>query len=208
MPPEKAKTLSQFSEASCFTSEQHILELSRPKKPRDKIAQNSIFLGRGGDATGSPYKGHYISTPIGKILAIADKKHLYSLKFEECNDRHEIDATFGRTDPIDSIEEELLLYFKGQLKIFKTPIALTGTPFQNQVWKSLIEIPIRKTLSYTELAVTIGKPSACRAVAQANGANRMPIIIPCHRVINVNGLLGGYNGGIHRKKWLLEHEQK
>ncbi len=114
----------------------------------------------------------------------------------------------GRSKPISSIEKELSQYFDGTLREFKTPLCLLGSPFQKQVWEELKKIPSGQTRSYLELAASIGKPSAVRAVAQANGANQLSIIIPCHRVINTNGELGGYGGGLTRKKWLIEHERK
>jgi O-6-methylguanine DNA methyltransferase len=83
-----------------------------------------------------------------------------------------------------------------------------GSPFQKQVWNELTQIPFGETLSYSNLAAKVSKPSARRAVAQANGANLSPIIIPCHRIINADGKIGGYSGGIERKKWLLAHEKR
>jgi AraC family transcriptional regulator of adaptative response/methylated-DNA-[protein]-cysteine methyltransferase len=99
-----------------------------------------------------------------------------------------------------------MLYFQGKLKEFKTPIALNGTPFQKQVWEELLKIPYGQTISYKDLAIAVGNPRGCRAVAQANGANNLAVIIPCHRVINHNGRIGGYGGGLDRKKWLLDLE--
>ncbi len=83
-----------------------------------------------------------------------------------------------------------------------------GTQFQQTVWQNLLKIPYGQTRAYLELAQTIAKPKSCRAVANANGANRLVIIIPCHRVITVNNKLGGYNGGLERKIWLLNHEKQ
>ncbi|MES2273988.1 MAG: methylated-DNA--[protein]-cysteine S-methyltransferase, partial [Chlamydiota bacterium] len=114
----------------------------------------------------------------------------------------------GRNPPIDSIERELSQYFEGTLRAFTTPLFLLGTPFQRAVWEELKKIPHGETRSYGEIARAIDKPSAFRAVAQANGANQLAIVIPCHRVINTNGELGGYAGGLTRKKWFLEHEKK
>jgi AraC family transcriptional regulator of adaptative response/methylated-DNA-[protein]-cysteine methyltransferase len=114
----------------------------------------------------------------------------------------------GRTKHIDSIENELALYFAGSLKEFKTPVHLLGSSFQQNVWRTLTTIPYGHTASYSQEAIAIGKPSACRAVANANGANQLAIIIPCHRIINNNGKLGGYGAGIMRKQWLLDHEKK
>lgn len=82
-----------------------------------------------------------------------------------------------------------------------------GSPFQTSVWEQLRKIPPGKTCSYADIALALGKPAAYRAVAQANGANQLAIIIPCHRVINSSGELGGYGGGVARKEWLLNHEK-
>lgn len=114
----------------------------------------------------------------------------------------------GSTLPIESIKEELQRYFDGQLIEFKTSLCFLGSPFQKQVWETLRQIPPGETRSYADLAEAIGKPSACRAVANANGANQLAIIIPCHRVINSDGKIGGYGGGIGRKQRFIDHEKR
>jgi AraC family transcriptional regulator, regulatory protein of adaptative response / methylated-DNA-[protein]-cysteine methyltransferase len=163
-------------------------------------------------------KSSWLTTPLGPMLAIADEHALYLLEFaERRNLERELkqlpiksNATIipGRTKQIDSIEQELALYFAGSLKEFKTPVQLLGSPFQNNVWRTLTTVPYGHTVSYAQEATALGKPSASRAVANANGANQLAIIIPCHRIINTNGNLGGYGGGIARKQWLLNHEKK
>ncbi|OAI49751.1 hypothetical protein AYO45_02105 [Gammaproteobacteria bacterium SCGC AG-212-F23] len=160
----------------------------------------------------------YLDTPLGPMIAIADETALYLLEFM---DRKAFEQKIIRflqktkskliteiTKPIGSIREELINYFNGTLKNFKTPIHYLGSPFQQKVWQALTKISYGKTKSYLQLAETIGKPTAFRAVAQANSTNPLAIIVPCHRVINANGNLGGYAAGIIRKKWLLEHEAK
>ncbi|HEV7737443.1 MAG TPA: methylated-DNA--[protein]-cysteine S-methyltransferase, partial [Chlamydiales bacterium] len=112
----------------------------------------------------------------------------------------------GRTGLLDSLQEELAQYFAGNLQTFKTPVHFTGTPFQVRVWEELQKISYGTTISYAMLAANIGKPTAFRAVARANGANKLAIIIPCHRVIYANGALGGYSGGLARKPQLLAVE--
>ena len=92
-------------------------------------------------------------------------------------------------------------------KRFNTPIVMLGSDFQKSVWHELIKIPPGETRSYTDIAKRIKQPSACRAVARANGANQLAVIIPCHRVINSDGELGGYGGGLTRKAWLINHEK-
>jgi AraC family transcriptional regulator, regulatory protein of adaptative response / methylated-DNA-[protein]-cysteine methyltransferase len=152
------------------------------------------------------------------MLAIADEKALYILEFverrgleqeiEQLKNKIHAEIIPGNTAPIRSIIKELKAYFAGQLQDFKTPLHILGSHFQQAVWQELIKIPYGETRSYAEQARAINKPTAYRAVANANGANQLAIIIPCHRIINSNGKLGGYGGGIMRKKWLIEHERK
>lgn len=114
----------------------------------------------------------------------------------------------GKNVIIEQLENELIEYFAGTLKKFKTPLQTLGTIFQNQVWQTLQKIPYGKTQSYQDIAISLGKSNACRAVGNANGRNHIVIVIPCHRIIQKNGDLGGYSSGLARKKWLLTHEQK
>ena len=103
-------------------------------------------------------------------------------------------------------KNELTSYFQGQPPRFSVPLIYPGTPFQRRVWEALLRIPSGQTRSYEELARAIGSPDAVRAVGRANGQNRIAILIPCHRVVNKNGELGGYGGGRWRKRHLLELE--
>jgi methylated-DNA-[protein]-cysteine S-methyltransferase len=103
--------------------------------------------------------------------------------------------------------DQLTEYFRGKRRVFDLPLAPRGTPFQLAVWNELQRIAFGDTISYSELARRIGKPNAVRAVGAANGANPIPIIIPCHRVIGANGTLTGYGGGLHIKRALLALEQ-
>ena len=155
-------------------------------------------------------------TPLGNILAVGDNTALYLLEFLDhlrINDKTKLlekktnkAITIGNAKSLDLIQKELSLYFAGKLEKFTVPLALFGTSFQQRVWKELQQIPFGKTWSYATLACRIGNPSACRAVARANGTNRLPIVIPCHRVIQSDGSLGGYNSGLSRKSWMLNHE--
>jgi AraC family transcriptional regulator of adaptative response/methylated-DNA-[protein]-cysteine methyltransferase len=163
-------------------------------------------------------KASWLDTKLGPMIAIGDEEALYLLEFvdrrglerevERLRQRTKSAILPGITEPIRFIEAELSEYFEGKLQVFKTPLYLLGSPFQKRVWEELQRIPYGKTRSYAQLAVTIGKPSAFRAVANANGANQFAIVIPCHRVINSNGDLGGYGGGLPRKKWLIQHEKQ
>jgi AraC family transcriptional regulator of adaptative response/methylated-DNA-[protein]-cysteine methyltransferase len=112
----------------------------------------------------------------------------------------------GENKHFNLLRKELKQYFEHKLKDFTVPLNAPGTEFQKAVWKELRNIPYAKTRSYKEQATALGKPEAVRAVANANGMNRISIIIPCHRVIGADGSLTGYGGGLWRKNWLLEHE--
>jgi len=162
-------------------------------------------------------KSSWLDTPLGPMLAISDEESLYLLEFVERRGlEKEIERLRlktksaiipGRTIPIDQIEQELGPYFAGELKEFKTAIKMLGSDFQKKVWEELMNIPYGETRSYLEQATLIGKPTAFRAVANANGANQLAIIIPCHRIINANGDLGGYGGGLARKEFLINLEK-
>ena len=114
----------------------------------------------------------------------------------------------GQTSITAQIEAELEAYFKGELSEFKTPLSPSGTAFQNQTWAALQRIPYGETRSYSELADMIGNAKAVRAVASANANNGLALIIPCHRVIGRDGGLGGYAGGLDRKRALIDLETK
>lgn len=103
--------------------------------------------------------------------------------------------------------QQLLEYFEGNRTEFQLKLNPKGTEFQQRVWNALLQIPFGKTTSYQQLTLQLGDPKAIRAVASANGKNPLWIIIPCHRVIGSDGSLTGYAGGLHRKQWLLDHEQ-
>lgn len=107
-----------------------------------------------------------------------------------------------------TVREQLDQYFSGDRQVFSLPLAYPGSDFQQRVWRSLLQIPYGSTRSYEEISRQIGAPRAVRAVGTANGRNRLAILIPCHRVVNKDGKLGGYGGGLWRKQWLLDLEQR
>lgn len=168
-----------------------------------------------GQAT--PLSIDWIETPMGRMIIIADEAALYLLEFtNRKNMRRQFDRLRkiqgrpvlpGRTEITEQIEVELAAYFKGELSNFETPLATSGTSFQRQTWEALQKIPHGETRSYAQLAEMIGKPSAVRAVASANANNGLALIIPCHRVIAKDGGLGGYAGGLKRKRDLLDLEK-
>ena len=114
----------------------------------------------------------------------------------------------GDSDVLRELRRELQEYFDGRRTEFSVPLALRGTPFEQTVWSELLRIPAGETRSYQETARAIQSPKASRAVGRANGLNRIAILIPCHRVVNQNGELGGYGGGLWRKRILLDLERK
>lgn len=163
-------------------------------------------------------RADWIDTPIGPMIAIADSHALHILEFAE---RKALPAeirklqmasgsgiAMGRLLPIDQIEGELNAYFAGEDRGFQTRLATHGTPFQRQVWAALRMIPTGQIRTYGGIAADIGLPASTRAVAGANGANQIAIVIPCHRVMSADGSLTGYGGGLWRKRWLMEHERR
>jgi methylated-DNA-[protein]-cysteine S-methyltransferase len=144
-----------------------------------------------------------IETPIGPLHAMVEEGALVELKFGTAgtgSGRIEI-----RPDPVTA---QLREYFSGSRREFDVKLSPRGTEFQRAVWNELLRVPYGTTISYGELARRIGRPDAVRAVGAANGANPIPIIVPCHRVIGANGTLTGYGGGLDRKRWLLDLEQR
>lgn len=160
----------------------------------------------------------WLETKLGAMLAISDHEQLYLLEFVDRRGleteimmlRKRLNAVIipQQTEIIQLLTQELSEYFNGQRMIFTVPLAMVGSPFQQQVWQQLLQINTGETYSYKQLAQAIGNDKASRAVANANGKNQLSILIPCHRVINSDGTLGGYGGGLERKKWLLALEQK
>ena len=144
------------------------------------------------------------NSPIGNIEIIASKHALQALHFIENRNAPSQQLPKIIDDGIRQLEE----YFEGKRKKFSVNTEQSGTDFQKLVWKKLEEIPYGKTTSYLEIAKRTGDEKNARAVGSANGKNKIPIIIPCHRIIGTNDSLIGYSGGLWRKQWLLDHEKK
>ena len=144
----------------------------------------------------------YISTPLGMahIIGNSDGVQSISVLDEKKEESEQI------PENLQDVAEQLHEYFQGQRTEFNLKLNPTGTDFQKHVWNALLDIPYGKTVSYMDLSKRLGDTKAIRAVAAANGKNPIWIVIPCHRVIGSNGSLTGYAGGLHRKKWLLDHE--
>jgi methylated-DNA-[protein]-cysteine S-methyltransferase len=156
-----------------------------------------------------------LATPFGPILVAADAQgRLRAVEFwnDEAEMRRLLAHRFGAVKAgfgaiAASIRVAFERYFAGDRQALQgLPWKSGGTAFQQKVWQALTTIPVGETWSYAQLAAAIGKPTAVRAVGLANGANPIPIVVPCHRVIGANGSLTGYGGGIERKRWLLNHE--
>lgn len=120
--------------------------------------------------------------------------------------RYKLPLKSGNNGHVDELEKEVGEYFAGRLTRFGVPLDIKGTPFERKTWEQLLAIPYGETRTYGRMADLLGKPRASRAVGRANGANYISIVVPCHRVIESNGGLGGYGGGIKRKRYLLELE--
>jgi methylated-DNA-[protein]-cysteine S-methyltransferase len=161
----------------------------------------------------------HLCTPIGAMRIVADTEGKLRVAFfaEDDEDvRHHLRRHYGKEGFIleqkknpCGLTDALTRYFAGELDaIDSIPVKAVGTPFQQDVWHALREIPCGATTSYGKLAVQIGRPSAVRAVGLANGSNPIAVVVPCHRVIGSNGSLTGYGGGLNRKRWLLDHESR
>lgn len=159
----------------------------------------------------------WLRSPLGPLVAGATPDGICLLEF---TDRRMLESQFARVrklfeapvipgsnEPLEILQDELMKYFAGSLRRFSVPLTYPGTPFQRRVWEQLLTIPYGETRSYEELAVTVDNPKAVRAVGRANGLNRISILIPCHRVVNKDGKLGGYGGGLWRKRYLLDLER-
>ena len=149
------------------------------------------------------------SSPLGKLLLTSDGQSLTGLFMTKLADGSapEVTGNWKQDDaPFRAVCTQLTAYFEGDLESFDLEMTLAGTPFQQRVWQELCNIPYGRAVSYAELARRIDQPGSSRAVGGANGRNPISIIVPCHRVIGADGGLGGYGGGLDRKRWLLEHE--
>ncbi|HKT81894.1 MAG TPA: methylated-DNA--[protein]-cysteine S-methyltransferase [Vicinamibacterales bacterium] len=171
--------------------------------------------GRGRDVT--PIVCTWMDSPLGPIIAGATGDRLCLLEFsgaesvrqqiESIRARFKRPAVPGESPLFDRLKRELTEYFAGTRKEFSIPLVTAGTPFEERVWSQLLRIPFGTTCSYEQLAASVGAHGAQRAVGSANGRNRIAILIPCHRVINKSGKLGGYGGELWRKEALLHLEK-
>lgn len=148
-----------------------------------------------------------IDSPVGPLLLADDNGGLSRVHFDGDRDSSSLPPEQRCETPLlREARQQIDAYFAGRLKGFDLPLSPTGTAFQMNVWRALIDIPYGETISYAELARRVDSPRAFRAVGSANGSNPIALIIPCHRVIATGGGLGGYGGGLDRKRWLLALE--
>lgn len=149
-----------------------------------------------------------IDTPIGPLLLVGDGDALHGVGFVSGPRPPRVDPAWREDrEPLAPVVAQLDEYFAGERTAFDLPLTFTGTPFQVAVWEALREIPYGQTISYGELALRVGRPSAVRAVGATNGRNPIPVIVPCHRVIGADGSLTGFGGGLPTKRALLELER-
>lgn len=147
----------------------------------------------------------WIESPVGLLRVAASDTALHLLQF--VNARQANSSNHSGNPILEQTRRELAEYFAGTRRAFDVPLSFTGTPFQKRVWTALCNIPYGERISYLDQSRMVGDELAIRAVAQANGQNPIAIIIPCHRVINASGKLGGFGGGLLRKQFLLDLER-
>jgi AraC family transcriptional regulator, regulatory protein of adaptative response / methylated-DNA-[protein]-cysteine methyltransferase len=160
----------------------------------------------------------WLPSPLGPLVVGATSDGVCLLEFSEPQRLEAqlaaVRKTFrtpvvpGSNEHLDKLKQELEGYFAGLLRQFSVPLIYPGTDFQRRVWGQLLKIPYAETRSYEDIAVAVGQPKAVRAVGRTNGMNRIAIVIPCHRVVNKGGQLGGYGGGLRRKQFLLDLERR
>ena len=158
-----------------------------------------------------------LDTPIGSMTAVASDEALLLLEFNDgrrlTRELGQLERDFGKVElgtnsVLRSLGLQLRDYFAGLSSDFQLPSIQHGSEFEENVWQALKQIPAGQTRSYGDIASQIGEPEKSREVGQANGANKISIVVPCHRVIGADGSLVGYGGGLWRKKWLLDHEKQ
>ncbi len=152
-----------------------------------------------------------IQSPVGRLTLLASSKGLCAVLWEK-EKLNRVNIPLGRKNSnnpfIKMASEQLSEYFAGSRMKFSVPLDVVGTDFQKNVWKNLQKVPYAKTVSYKDIAISMKKPTASRAVGMANGKNPLSIIVPCHRVVASSGELTGYAGGLKNKKILLDLESK
>jgi methylated-DNA-[protein]-cysteine S-methyltransferase len=160
-------------------------------------------------AESSGISARAVKTPVGVIYIVATNDRVLAIELPGAQSARPVERWLRHrtgTPAIRAAAQELRDYFAGRRRRFTVPVDPAGTEFQQRVWRSIAAIPFGETVSYAEIATDLGGPEKARAVGAAVGANPIPIIIPCHRVIGSDGSLTGYSGGLRMKVWLLHHE--
>ncbi|ECB9648579.1 methylated-DNA--[protein]-cysteine S-methyltransferase [Listeria monocytogenes] len=148
------------------------------------------------------------SSPVGDLFITIDEKWIRNISYDEPKNWELLEGTIIEKELFQALTTQLDDYFEGKREHFDLPVLLKGTDFQQKVWQALSEIPYGGVVSYKDIAISAGSPKAVQAVGQANRANPIPIIIPCHRCVKSNGELGGYNGAdVDKKQYLLALEK-
>ena len=160
----------------------------------DEVESPAGLLAFAVDEDGALIRLHFVESDYGSVME------------EDLEDEgYVVEADESRTA---KVREELSEYTSGRRRTFDVPLAFAGSEWQKVVWRELTRIPFGETRSYGEIADSLGRPGAARAVGRANASNILPLVVPCHRVIAADGTLGGFNGGLHLKERLLEHEHR
>ncbi|EAC2401920.1 methylated-DNA--[protein]-cysteine S-methyltransferase [Listeria monocytogenes] len=148
------------------------------------------------------------SSPVGDLFITIDEKWIRNISYDEPKNWELLEGNIIEKELFQALTTQLDDYFEGKREHFDLPVLLKGTDFQQKVWQALSEIPYGVVVSYKDIAISAGSPKAVQAVGQANRANPIPIIIPCHRCVKSNGELGGYNGAdVDKKQYLLALEK-
>ncbi|CUL05513.1 methylated-DNA--[protein]-cysteine S-methyltransferase [Listeria monocytogenes] len=148
------------------------------------------------------------TSPVGDLFITIDEKWIRNISYDEPKNWELLEGTIIEKELFQALTIQLDDYFEGKREHFDLPVLLKGTDFQQKVWQALSEIPYGVVVSYKDIAISAGSPKAVQAVGQANRANAIPIIIPCHRCVKSNGELGGYNGAdVDKKQYLLALEK-
>lgn len=150
----------------------------------------------------------FVDTPVGNVLLLGAGGALVGLFLDQDDRSTHLEQDWLADDgQLADARTQLAEYFDGRRTQFDLEVRPLGTPFQQEVWAALLEVPYGHTASYADIARSVGRPGSCRAVGAANGRNPVSIVVPCHRVIGADGSLTGYGWGVDRKAWLLDHER-
>jgi methylated-DNA-[protein]-cysteine S-methyltransferase len=169
--------------------------------------RRSSFVGEPGEKIMTSYS--IFKSPVGDLMLVANQSELIGIYFLNCRHVPKAQKTWAldeRHPVLQQAEKQLKEYFAGKRNSFSLPMNFAGTDFQKRVWQEIARIPFGKNLTYSELAKKAGAPNAIRAAGTATGRNPLSIVVPCHRVLTKDGAIGGYAGGLEKKRHLLKLE--